>query len=407
MVFSRYNIIVDDGNHFVIFNTLSGSLIRIIKDKYNEQNRDLIQGGFLVKSTDNELSRYKYLYYSSVFLQKSLNITIATTMNCNLCCPYCFEEGNKNNIIMQKDVEDAIVRYLLSQKHRQIFITWFGGEPLLNQMSINNISLKLTKNDISFKASIVTNGTLLSDNFIMSLENNHIESIQVTFDGPKDIHNGKRFFVNGMGSFDIILSNVKKVLRRSKCNVIIKTNLDKNNIYEYVGFKEYLTNEFNSFISQGRLTITENYVRNRTDFSGCSNCLTEQEYFDFQYNILGKNGFLPSQKGSCPLRSNHSFIIGPDGFLYKCLEYLGDHSKSIGSILNHSFRIQDQANYIFNYSPFEDKECCNCNVLPICGGGCPIDRKNKTMGKDINICSVFKMNVQEIISNYYHKQSIE
>lgn len=185
MVFSRYNIIVDDGNHFVIFNTLSGSLIRIIKDKYNEQNRDLIQGGFLVQSTDNELSRYKYLYYSSVFLQKSLNITIATTMNCNLCCPYCFEEGNKNNIIMQKDVEDAIVRYLLSQKHRQIFITWFGGEPLLNQMSINNISLKLTKNDISFNASIVTNGTLLSDNFIMSLENNHIESIQVTFDGPK------------------------------------------------------------------------------------------------------------------------------------------------------------------------------------------------------------------------------
>lgn len=51
--------------------------------------------------------------------------------------------------------------------------------------------------------------------------------------------------------------------------------------------------------------------------------------------------------------------------------------KAIGNIKNHQISIQKTADYTFQYSPFDDEECKKCAILPICGGGCPIDRAKK------------------------------
>ena len=150
---------------------------------------------------------YKYYYLSRIFDNKNISLSVATTMSCNLRCPYCFEEGNKSPEFMHDDVADAIVKYLVSKKSHNINITWFGGEPLMNFKVIERISNSLKKNDVRYAASIITNGTLFTRGMIEKLDEYSIKSVQITLDGKQSQHDKKRFFVNGKGTYAKIRRN--------------------------------------------------------------------------------------------------------------------------------------------------------------------------------------------------------
>lgn len=123
------------GNSTWIFNCLTSSFVMIENKVLNELAHDtelqkgLINEGILTNE-DNEIYRYKYLYYHSAFQNQTIYLTIAPTMKCNFACHYCFEEGNKNLSIMDEDVENAIVEYLHINRDKKIAINWFGGEPV-------------------------------------------------------------------------------------------------------------------------------------------------------------------------------------------------------------------------------------------------------------------------------------
>lgn len=55
---------------------------------------------------------------------------------------------------------------------------------------------------------------------------------------------------------------------------------------------------------------------------------------------------------------------------------------------------------MFAQNPFHSAECLHCNILPICGGGCPIDRE-KYIGKDKRFCSIYKENLSELLPYFY------
>jgi uncharacterized protein len=97
-------------------------------------------------------------------------------------------------------------------------------------------------------------------------------------------------------------------------------------------------------------------------------------------------------------------MIGPDGNIYKCLEHIGDKSKNIGNIKNYSISISKMAKIALSNEAFDDVECSNCAILPICGGGCPINRAQKASGKNISLCSFFKNNLPTIIKDVCNNQ---
>ncbi|MCC8095335.1 MAG: SPASM domain-containing protein [Tannerellaceae bacterium] len=59
------------------------------------------------------------------------------------------------------------------------------------------------------------------------------------------------------------------------------------------------------------------------------------------------------------------------------------------------------ARSIFIADPFDDQECLACNVFPICGGGCPIDRQKKKEGIKIDHCSAYKTMLADMLPIYY------
>lgn len=73
----------------------------------------------------------------------------------------------------------------------------------------------------------------------------------------------------------------------------------------------------------------------------------------------------------------------------------------IGNIKKGKISLSKLASTILGDNPFEDKECINCNVFPICGGGCPIDRLKKKKGEDINYCSSYKDILGELLPYIY------
>lgn len=405
MKYSIFNTTIEKGEYLILFNSLTGALLKIKKDKIEDAKELLIQKRFLVEDNDNELHFYKYIYYNRIFSNRSLDITIAPTTDCNLCCPYCFEEGNKHKEYIDDATFNAIAKYILSKKDKKINLTWFGGEPLLCYDKIVKLNEILVSNKVSVKTSIITNGTLFTNAKIEQLNQLNIQNIQITLDGGEEDHNQKRFFSsNKKGTYHLILSNIENILKRTTVTLFLKINIDKRNIISCKELIEFLNNKFREYIDRGTLRISSNYIRNITNFDGCEKCITEEEYLNFYTKVEHHQIPIPHLCLPCPLRAQSHIIIGPDGSVYKCLEFVGNKSKSIGNINTFSISISKLANQALKYDPFEDSECRKCSILPICGGGCPNNRELKALGKRDSVCPSIKNELCTILENELKKQ---
>ena len=106
------------------------------------------------------------------------------------------------------------------------------------------------------------------------------------------------------------------------------------------------------------------------EFSACvSNFSTQMAELGF--NIPELYPFFPSPKNTfCAAVRRNSFLIRPDGSIGKCF----DCEQSVGDVFRGiAYDSTTKANLSqwLDFHPFDDSECNNCPVLPICLGGCP------------------------------------
>lgn len=81
------------------------------------------------------------------------------------------------------------------------------------------------------------------------------------------------------------------------------------------------------------------------------------------------------------------------------MEHLGEDKHAIGNINNFSFSLKKESASCFKNMPFDDSICSKCEILPICGGGCPNERAN-CAGEE-RPCPAEKYKINEIISKIY------
>lgn len=406
MKLSTYNIEIPiNNNELVVYNTLTGSVIKLPKNSYNIENADLIKYKFVVSKSIDEINLYKFRYFAAIYAFQSLHITIAPTMQCNFCCPYCFEGSNKGGNIMSTEVINSIQNFLRTKSDKSIAITWFGGEPFLGWKAIDTISSFLISENINFHATAITNGSICTKEIISNLDKYKIKRLQITLDGDRKIHDSKRVFKNGDPSFDLLIRNIHTFLEQTKVKVVIRINIDKTNLSCYSRLCTVLDSEFRDYIINKRVILSPNPIKNRTQFEGCSNCLSIDEYFEFERAGTPSLKRFPTQVGPCSLRCRSSIGIGPDGNIYKCLEHFGEPSKAIGSILDASINLQKEAQYAVGILPFDLEPCSSCKLLPICGGGCAIDLKNFEKEGVGPSCIINTQILKEQILNYYELDS--
>ena len=350
----------------------------------------------------NEEQLYEYYhkcrlnYLSSIGNQDSLDLVIAPTTGCNFACPYCFE-GEKEDKVMGEDVINDLILFINSyQKANNMTITWYGGEPLMAFPIMQKIVNRIRKEcSIKFSQSIITNGFLINDRIIEFMKNNQFTFIQISLDGTEEHHNVTRCLkVNKRPTFERILGNVDKLVSEmpDSCKISLRININRENEDDYKTMWNFLKSRYEN---DHRLSVYPGFIRE--DGKGnnrmCCNSLFGKSRYRF-YQKLSNQGikvdFYPQlvTKG-CMTCRNSSFVIGPEGELYKCWNDFNHPERIVGNIKGQSLTDpQLISRYAYEATIYNDPKCKECKFFPICDGGCSWLRyKNVFEGKKYDLCT--------------------
>lgn len=117
--------------------------------------------------------------------------------------------------------------------------------------------------------------------------------------------------------------------------------------------------------------------------------------YSFHWGVKGRNT-------RCAYSGIQGFYLTPDLKLYKCPIYLdqgGNKDNSVGYINSEGEMLLSNYSELMkslSYSPFNNEECSQCKVLPICHGKCPILWENSGRIVDSG-CIAEKYTIEEKI----------
>jgi len=429
---SRFNIFIDtaDGKKLA-FNSASAALAEITADKYpiierllrknstpqSEEEKQyyeiLVNAGYLVDENIEEVSSLQDENRSQRLSRDTLFLTIAPTLACNFACDYCFESIRPER--MTPEIESDLV--VFAERHMRdtetLMVTWFGGEPTLCVNSIERIQAglrdKAEKNGVAVSpASIVTNGYLLDGKMGERLKKAGVGEAQVTLDGPQRVHDSRRKLKSGKGTFSRIIENLAESADILKIGIRINidhrnidgvseivASLDHHNLLDRVGIYFAQVNSSENICSdmKGRCQSTEEFSSSQVKLY---EELIEAGYNSIEYPMLAPGGY-------CGADSINSFVIAPNGSLFKCWEEVAaDNRYSIGNIRNREqeeFQKLNLEKYM-NWDPFKKRDCVECEVLPICMGGCP-HQGIKENSEERGHCISWKHNLGDMLRLRY------
>lgn len=412
---SIYNSYYEKGDELIIYNTITSAVLLLDekhKQLYNDflENKthldenlktELMKGGMLLEDEYNEKQAVEFFHMEKRLRHNSLSLTIAPTSDCNFRCPYCYEKGIEH-IHMDDSTIDALFEFAKKQEKKKLAVTWYGGEPTLCLDEIEKISDLFIEyyGEDNYSATMVSNGYLLNREAALKLKSKNVTNVQITIDGPKEFHDKRRIFYDGSGSFDKIIENIENIYDILK--IVIRINVDKTNIKETMRLIEYLD-------EKGLLEKIKFYIAPVNDINASRrnhNCFSQKEFSKFEIDIYNKfQKYHPMKPpfatlGICGAISVDSYVVAPDGKLYKCWDEIGREGTEIGNVYEG---ITDKFNYLkwvsYNIKNY-NKECDQCKNLPTCYGGCPYQNM-KRQGE--SHCISFMHNGVDIINNLYAK----
>jgi uncharacterized protein len=234
-------------------------------------------------------------------------LTFETTENCNLDCYYCgygkfydnYDKRKQENLDIRSakrllDYFRELWNSPLNRSHdRNIHISFYGGEPLLNFPFIKEIVDYMHHMDVlhnRFTFTMTTNGILIEKYMDFLYEHNF--DLLVSLDGNEE-NNAYRVFKNGKPAYAAILNNVEALrkrypdyfLNRVNFNAVLHNKNSVSDIYHF--FKRHS----NKIPVIGELnTIGLKDSREAEFLETCAN-IEESLYQSEDYSTIAKDMF--------------------------------------------------------------------------------------------------------------------
>lgn len=427
LIWSKYNHIVESAKYgYFLYNAMSGCLLRIAGDdiesfyylrEHPEEVDSFPEGDFLKTSQiildrqaeEDNLTHHINEVLTRRYSPSKMSLTIAVTRACNFDCVYCYEM-NRPQVFMEEKVEDGIFEFVKQNKALQkLHVVWYGGEPLLNFGTIERLTRRFKSLDIEYSAQIVTNGYLMTSEISSKFTELSIKTVQITLDGYPDIHNMRRPLKGGSPTFNRIIENTKHLLNNTAdLELFIRTNVDKENIDGYPGFYTFLMDTFGN---DPRIRPYEGYVHDGIERLHSEKNITDPDnrvdYMLKHHQACGEDyAFLPIRRyQTCIANHNFSYLIDPEGDLYKCWMSFQDKKYKIGNVSSGTpFNSLMNARYLCGSDYIFSPRCRECSVLPICEGGCPMRRYlNKYEWNNADECFTYKKQSLRMLDVYYEQ----
>ena len=342
-------------------------------------------------------------------------VLLKVASRCNIDCNYCYvyhlgdDRWSRLNKLMSADTMNAVAHSLgkvAKVQQRGFSVVLHGGEPLLLGYKHLSCLLENLRRELppDFSISIQTNGMLISEE-ILDLCSNYKTTLAISIDGPKQIHNHDRVDKRKRGTFDQVITGIRKLEQHRDAQflytgLLAVVNPKSNPVEVYDFFKElnppsvdFLYRDGNhSILPFGKSTIDSieygKWMTNLLEvYLSDPKPIKIRILDDMMKVILGGQ----SSKEGISVTDYGIIIIDTDGAItrndtLKSAYYGADRFK-------HNWHIQqpDHLVELLQSPDFQEyhhlqkptvAKCLKCSELNVCGGGMTVHRWHNGNGFD-------------------------
>jgi uncharacterized protein len=323
-------------------------------------------------------------------------LVLNVTSKCNLSCGYCYEYGEDRIVeattkprFMNEEIARQSVDFMFTESDDSptVNLTFFGGETLMNFKVLKSALAYARERAAALgkevNSSLTTNATLLREEVIDWIVENDV-GVTVSIDGAREQQDKHRTFANGMGSYDIIIPNIKELLARHRRRpvgarvTLTGQNLDVVSIYKHlfeeigfweVGFapvttswqREYSIQDdgFQTLLS-GFQTLAADFLQSalagrRHGFSNVRDTLEELH--------KGMSKAYPCGAGLGLMG------VATDGDVALCHRFAGSNTHKLGTVFDGVDHAR-QDDFLTKHHIANKTDCATCWARPLCAGGC-------------------------------------
>lgn len=408
MKISRFtNVIKSDS--YLLHNTLYNTVMKVNSDELKKYTDEILQKDNFVLDynvpfqrtlqslkmvVDDNIDEITFLNSNYFWFEHNseLSVMLIVTRKCNFRCSYCYEEYSNKDMSQNvfNDVTSFIIDQIKIHNYKNVYISFFGGEPTLMAKEINKFMSGLLSENrklerpANIRAVMTTNGYLLSPKIIEEFISNKIVRFQITVDGMENEHNRSRYLTDKRGTWKTIINNLKyfNEINNREVSVLIRTNITPE-IYENIDeWLEFLNDNFNnSQIFRMHFEAAKNYGKmNDYSFKLCDNeteiileIIDRAKKWRLPLELIGFRT-IPFSLICYAARYFH-YIIDYDGHVKKCTSSsLDEPYNTIGILKDGKMNIDAAKSALWTSYSLSEK-CLACKILPICyGRKCPVSR---------------------------------
>lgn len=396
MKFSMYNLILPFERKMLAYNSVNDkfmlleyALYDLLQAAINESNpiglqeihpdyfNALLQNGFIVDKEKDEYAEIREIIINTDQDESFFNIIINPTMNCNFKCWYCYENHIKSSK-MSEDIINKVYKLIdnvtSKEKTKNLYLSWFGGEPLLyfDKVMIPILKYanrKTIEKNIGFESDITTNGYLINQKMIDNFIKYNITHNQITLDGHRDLHNTVRNVNEKRGSYDEIINNVK-LLCKNNISTTLRinfTNETLNTVLNVIEDISDISNDDREWLEISFHQVWQTKEKGNLEMSEKLKAI-KKTFRDNNFFVSGNSR--DNIRNSCYADKTNEVVINYNGDAFKCTARDFTKNNREGVLQEDGTIDWFEKNSTRLMAKLNNKPCQTCPILPLCGSGC-------------------------------------
>lgn len=333
---------------------------------------------------------------------------IAMTCGCNLACDYCCANCNVvseySKDVLSKEHIDKLIN-IIDYYHNRDFgisrtlVKLYGGEPLLNKNLFYFIDTlwdkfkKYENNSKYLQVVVITNGTLLDDEFVNNLKLRRDKmgvclSINISVDGYKENHDLHRITKDGKPTFDKIIENIDKIDGEysvmTTLQAVLTPTLLKNSDKFFNFIRERANGPMRSFgilpmndqefSVYSKEEIEEMFKKFHDEIFKNIDLLLNRRFLAFQFSRVISSLLSDEDKGRTFCNAgNHNVSVMANGEIYPCHIFFYNREKEMKIVNIDDENVIERLDEVFERwrkITYYHNKCDDCKYGMYKGAGC-------------------------------------
>jgi len=338
----------------------------------------LQQQGLVVREGIDETAVFEAWKQRYVHDFGTIKSKVIATRKCNNRCRYCIVDAEAKDMSHETALamDRFFIEVLREKNPKRVKDEFSGGEVMLNhQVVIESAARRLffcLGKGIDYSFGIISNGTLIKPSIIAGMKEVGLKGIRVSVAGSEAVHDKLRPLQNNGKSYDLIMRNLESI--SGMIPIGLECQYDSSSS-DYLTIPDMMEDIRRRGIQIENIVFTPILPRRgETPYKAGMGDPEIYLYLVKEAQRQGYPHFTDAPSNACAADFRSSFVFDTDGSLIPCMVMQGGE-KSYGDVFRGiDFVAQSQ---MLNRT-YPEKCLRDCELLPVCMGGCRLQALVKT-----------------------------